>query len=65
MEENYSKRELDNHFGDIKETLIRIESQTVRTNGRVTALEKWMWMVAGALTLITFLISNKFLTLIQ
>lgn len=45
---NYSKRELDHYFGDIKETLrnqneilARIETQVLKTNGRVNRLEFW------------------------
>ncbi len=45
---NYSKRELDHYFGDIKETLrsqneilARIETQVLKTNGRVNSLEFW------------------------
>lgn len=38
--EDYTKRELDFHFADIKETLARIEFQTTRTNGRVSECEK-------------------------
>jgi hypothetical protein len=59
MKDNYSKRELDVHFEDVKKTLERIEAQTNKTNGRVTALEKWMWMVVGALTIFTFLIGSN------
>jgi len=40
MEETpFSNREIVEKFSDIKEQLDRIESQTTRTNGRVTALE--------------------------
>jgi hypothetical protein len=39
-EQDYSKREVDEKFTDIKEFLIRIETQTSKTNGRVTRLEK-------------------------
>jgi transcriptional antiterminator len=35
----YSNREIDAHFAEIKEYLIRIEAQTTRTNGRVTKIE--------------------------
>jgi hypothetical protein len=60
---DYSKRELDYHFTEVKEELREIKAQTTRTNGRVTALEKWMWMVVGALTLITFLMGSKLINL--
>lgn len=36
----YTKRELDFHFSEIKETLARIEAQTIRTNGRVNKCEE-------------------------
>lgn len=48
----YSKRELDNKFTTIVDTLDRIESQTVQTNGRVKALERWQAYLTGALTII-------------
>lgn len=40
MNQDYSNREIDAHFSDIKETLARIETQTTKTNGRVTSLEE-------------------------
>jgi hypothetical protein len=55
MEPEYTKRELDFHFKEVKETLKEIKDQTTRTNGRVTALEKWMWMVIGGVSLLTVL----------
>lgn len=46
-ESNYTKREQDHFFTDIKShlqrqdvTLARIEAQVLKTNGRVTASEK-------------------------
>ena len=31
----------------INDTLLRIEQQTIKTNGRVTALESWRWKIIG------------------
>lgn len=48
MDEPYSKRELDHFFQELNahlshqdEALMRIEAQTMKTNGRVTKLEQW------------------------
>ena len=39
VDRNYSKREIDEHFREVKEILARIESQTTKTNGRVNNCE--------------------------
>lgn len=47
-DKNYSKREFDHYFKDIGDqldkqdaSLVRIENQTLATNGRVSKLEWW------------------------
>lgn len=63
MNQDYSNREIDEMQKDIQASLTRIEVQTTKTNGRVSVLEKWMWMVLGALTIISWLIAAKLLNL--
>lgn len=48
MNEDYTKRELDAHFTEIKDSLDRIEKQTIKTNGRVNKLESWRSLLVGA-----------------
>lgn len=49
MTEDYSKREIDHFMNDIRLTLTRIEEQTLKTNGRVTLLEKIV-LIVGCIT---------------
>lgn len=63
MNQDYTNREIDEMQKDIKDSLNRIENQTIKTNGRVSVLEKWMWMVLGALTIISWLLAAKLLNL--
>lgn len=52
----YTTRELEAHFGDVKESLTRIEQQVIKTNGRVSSLENWRWFVTGGLAVISILV---------
>ena len=59
MATNYNKRELDHYFKDIREDIQEIKLQTIKINGRVGALEKWKWMISGALIILSFIVANK------
>ena len=60
---DYSKRELDEKFTDIKESLNRIEAQTTRHNGRLSKAEKWIYTMAGAIAILAFLLSTNILAI--
>lgn len=55
-EKPYENREIREFFKDIQSSLDRIETQTVKTNGRVSKLENWRAYSAGALAVITLVI---------
>lgn len=54
-EQDYSKREVDEKFTDIKGALMRIETQTSKTNGRVTRLEKLVLIVGVTVVVVGIL----------
>ncbi len=56
MSEQYSQRELESHFEEIKIQLDRIEAQTIRTNGRVNKLENWQSLIIGGASIISFIV---------
>ena len=56
METPYQKRELDHAFNEIRDTLERIETQVLKTNGRVSGLEQWKWGVTGAVAVLTAIV---------
>ena len=54
--DKYSKKELELMFIAMREQLNRIETQTSKTNGRVTKLEQWQAYVLGATAVLIVLV---------
>ena len=52
-EEPYQNREIREMFDDVRAALGRIEAQTIKTNGRVSKLERWQSYVIGFCAAIT------------
>ena len=52
MEEPYKNREIDEKFGDIMDALGRIEGQTIKHNGRLTKVEKVLWVLGTTVTVL-------------
>ncbi len=59
----YSKRELDQKFLFIEEKIDdviemggRIEVQTTKTNGRVTAVERWRYIMMGSIAVLVTIV---------
>jgi len=55
-EQNYTKRELDDHFGVVNCKLDEISERVKNTNGRVKQLEIWRAGIVGALGVITAIV---------
>ena len=51
------KETLDEIVHRIDTNVEEVKKQTIRTNKRVTKLEKWRWKITGAITVITFLLA--------
>lgn len=64
MEPDYSKREMDIIYGEIRETLERIEKQVIKTNGRVNFLERFMWTSIGVVSLLSMFNISRLVTLL-
>lgn len=58
MVDNYSKREFDHMFSDIKDSLNRIEAQTVKHNGRLTKVERIL-LIVGTATVVLLVVSGS------
>jgi len=63
-EKDYSNREIDASFREIKNLLIEIRDQTVKTNGRVSKLELWKEGLMGKFTIIGIVLSGAWALLL-
>jgi hypothetical protein len=55
-EEPYKNREIKEMFDDLKKGNERIETQVIKTNGRVTRLEQWKYIGMGATSVLTIIV---------
>lgn len=55
-DEEYSVREVDSKFKAIADGIARIEAQTIKTNGRVAALERWQSFIQGGLAIMALIV---------
>ena len=65
MEPDYSNREIDRFMKDIIDTLNRIETQTMKTNGRVNSLEQWRYYQTGAISVLALLLTAVIIPVIM
>lgn len=56
MTDNFSNRELEHFFKDIRDDIVAIKIQTTKTNGRLTKVEKTLLIFGTAL--LVLLITN-------
>lgn len=50
----YNKERDDLLHKNIFDSLARIETQTVKHNGRMTKMESWRWLLTGAISILAF-----------
>lgn len=55
-EQDFTNREINAMFQELKDQATRIEVQTTQTNGRVTALEHWKFISMGAVSVLVLLV---------
>jgi hypothetical protein len=53
--EQFTNREINRMFGEVQESLDRIEKQTVKTNGNVRSLQVWRGFITGGLAVVGFM----------
>ena len=61
---DYSQRELQHFFDEINQKLDNIHTQTVKTNGRVSSLEKGADQMEGAMKVVKIVLVPLFLAVL-
>lgn len=52
----YSKREMDAHFTEIKDSLTQLKQLVGIANGRTGKLEKWRAFISGGVAIVSFIV---------
>ena len=55
-ETDYLQQRFDDHFKEVKDNLVEIKLQVMKTNGRVTSLEKSKYFMLGGLAIVSMLV---------
>lgn len=56
MDEQYNTKTLDIYFSELSGDIKEIKAQTMKTNGRVNALENWSNFIKGGIAVICVLL---------
>jgi hypothetical protein len=65
LDKDYTKREMDSLLANIHQTLGRIETQTTKTNGRVSRLERNLLIVGCIVGTMLIMSGSRFVELIK
>lgn len=65
QEAPYQNREIREMVDDVRNSLQRIEIQTTITNGKVAELQKWRYIMMGAVSVLTTLVLPVVFIVIQ
>jgi len=65
LRDNYSKRELDHYFSDLKQDMLDIKEQTIFTNGKVRLHSKILLVVGTAILMLLATSGSEFIQFIK
>jgi hypothetical protein len=64
-EANYSRRELEHYFKDMKDDVAEIKTQTQKTNGRVNKMEMRLYIIGAVVATLLITSGSQLLAFIK